>query len=75
MRLFPVLLTFLSGYSVLASSVVSVDDNDSSIQYSGSGWEPSSQRLNSLDFGGGHVVSTIVTDTATFTFTGAYINV
>ena len=60
---------------MLASSVVSVDDNDPSIQYSGNGWEPSSQHLRSLDFGGGHAVSTTVTDTATFTFTGAYINV
>ena len=75
MILFPILLTFLARYSVLASSVVSVDANDSSIQYSGSGWEPSSQHLNSLDFGGGHAVSTIITDTATFTFTGAHITI
>ena len=74
MRLFPTLLTFLVEYYVLAS-VVSVDDTDPSIQYSGSGWEPSGQHSNPLDFNGSHTVSTTITDTATFTFIGAYINI
>lgn len=66
------LLALLAGPVVLADYVVQVDDNDPSIQYSGSGWEPASQHPNTLDFGGGHTVSTVITDTATFTFIGAH---
>lgn len=58
---------------MLASYNVSIDDNDSSISYSGSDWEQQALHPNSLDFDGSHAVSTSLTDTATFTFTGECI--
>ncbi|KAJ7690863.1 hypothetical protein B0H17DRAFT_935572 [Mycena rosella] len=51
---------------------VTVDDTDPSITYQGV-WEPSSSHLSSLDFGGGHAVSSDITATATFTFTGVAV--
>jgi hypothetical protein len=48
---------------------VTVDDYDEQILYFGRGWEIISLHSR-LDFGGGHVVSTVAGDTAHFTFTG-----
>jgi hypothetical protein len=50
-------------------NVISVDDNDPSIVYTGS-WDPDSEHPSGLDFGGSHTLSADTTATATFTFTG-----
>ncbi|KAL0946218.1 hypothetical protein HGRIS_012477 [Hohenbuehelia grisea] len=51
---------------------ITVDDDSSMITYSGD-WEPASQHLNPLDFGGGHSVTSQDGATATFTFTGVAV--
>jgi hypothetical protein len=68
-------LFFLTLVSLFAHGIVvlgqlnniTVDNTDPSITYS-SGWTPA--QPNSLDYGGGHVLSTHPTATATFQFTG-----
>ncbi|KAG8859384.1 hypothetical protein FRB96_004599 [Tulasnella sp. 330] len=51
---------------------ITIDDTDSIIQYSGN-WEPDSQHLSDLDYGGAHTVSSQSTATATFGFTGVAV--
>ena len=65
------IVILLSLHAVGGSYNVSVDDSDGRISYSGTGWEGSSQHPSSLDFGGGHSVSTNPGGTASLTFVGA----
>ncbi|KAF7344279.1 hypothetical protein MVEN_01719300 [Mycena venus] len=51
---------------------VSIDDTDPSIMYGGQ-WEGSSTIRSSLDYGGGHAVSTDSSASATLTFTGVAV--
>ncbi|KAJ7113379.1 hypothetical protein C8R44DRAFT_630839 [Mycena epipterygia] len=51
---------------------VTIDDNDSTIVYKGD-WESSSSIRSTLDYGGGHAVSTDRTASATVTFAGVAI--
>ncbi|KAE9395129.1 hypothetical protein BT96DRAFT_826665 [Gymnopus androsaceus JB14] len=70
-RLVLILALFKSFELVLADTNVTVDDNDSSIQYS-DGWSVSTG-FNSLDYGGFHHLSDSNTSTANFTFTGTAV--
>lgn len=66
------LVVLLCAYHVQADHDVTIDDQDASISYQGSGWENPSGHQSILDYGTGHTVSSTPGDTATFTFTGAY---
>ncbi|TDL17654.1 hypothetical protein BD410DRAFT_843451 [Rickenella mellea] len=64
------LLLFSSGVKGLAN--ITIDDSDPKIHYSGS-WEPDSQHISHLDYGGSHTVSSDPNGFATFTFTGVAV--
>lgn len=65
-----ILALFKSFETVLADTNITVDDSDSSIQYS-TGWSVS-LGYNDLDYGGFHHLSNLNTSTASFSFIGMF---
>ncbi|KAG8836886.1 hypothetical protein FRB91_011062 [Serendipita sp. 411] len=74
--MFLFLLTILAPLVVQAGEVLlsnqTVDDTDGAIRYQGH-WEPSSQLLSPLNFGGSHTLTDSTTASASFTFTGVAV--
>jgi len=69
--IWPFLSLLLSLHDAAAQTLtnITVDDSDPKISYVGS-WEPSSNHLSALDYGGSHTLSEDPNGSATFTFTG-----